>query len=189
MSKKFDLRVIKTKRNIYATFEELMKEHAFEEIKVSDICNKAIINRSTFYAHYADKYELLAEYINNMKDLISKELEKNINISNSKDYYLEMIRLLLNHIEERKDVFSQVMINNKNSITMDILYEVISKDIVKQIKEKNENKITKVPEEIVSKFYLGAVISICTEWISSKQYSKEDLLKYFDILIPDNLYD
>ena len=81
------------------------------------------------------------------------------------------------------------MINNKNSITMDILYEVISKDIVKQIKEKNENKITKVPEEIVSKFYLGAVISICTEWISSKQYSKEDLLKYFDILIPDNLYD
>ena len=87
MSKKFDLRVIKTKRNIYATFEELMKEHAFEEIKVSDICNKAIINRSTFYAHYADKYELLAEYINNMKDLISKELEKNINISNSKDYY------------------------------------------------------------------------------------------------------
>lgn len=187
MSEKIDLRIVKTKKNIYSTFEELMKEHAFEEIKVSDICNLAMINRSTFYAHYEDKYELLSEYINNMKDLLRSQLEKNSNFNNSKEYYLEMIRLLLDHIDDRKDVFSQVMINNKNSITMDILYEVISKDIIKQIRKNNENKVTKVPIDVVSKFYLGAVISICIEWISSKKYSKEDLLKYFDVLIPDDL--
>lgn len=187
MSEKLDLRIVKTKKNIYATFESLMMKHAFEDIKVSDICNMAMINRSTFYAHYDDKYELLAEYINNMKDLLSKELDKNSNINNSKEYYLEMIRLLLDHIEDRRDVFSQVMINNRNSILMDILYEVISKDVIKQIKEQNENKITKVPVDIVSKFYLGAVINICTEWIGNKKYSKEELLKYFDVLIPDDL--
>lgn len=187
MGEKIDLRIIKTKKNIYSTFERLMMEHSFEEIKVSDICNIAMINRSTFYAHYEDKYELLAEYIDNMKNLISKELEKNNSISNSKEYYIEMIRLLLNYIDDKKEVFSQVMINNKNSITMDILYEVVSKDIVKQIKEKNENKIIKVPEEIVSRFYLGAVLSICTDWIGSKKYSKEDLIRYFELLIPNDL--
>ncbi len=189
MEEKIDLRILKTKKNIYTTFENLMKEYSFEEIKVSDICSLAMINRSTFYAHYNDKYELLEEYINNMKDVISKELEKNTNITNSKEYYLEMIKLLLDHIELKKDTFASIMINNKNSITMDILYEVISKAIIKDMKAKNENKNSTIPEDIISKFYLGAVISVCTEWIVSKKYSKEKILEYFEVLIPDNLYD
>lgn len=187
MENKIDLRIIKTKKNIYETFENLMKNHSFEEIKVSDICTLAMINRSTFYAHYNDKYELLEEYINNMKDLISKELEKNTNITNSKEYYLEMIKLLLNHIELKRDIFASIMINNKNSITMDILYDVIDKDIIKQIKINNDHQATLVPIDIISRFYLGAVISICTEWIVSKKYTKEEILKYFELLINDNI--
>ena len=187
MDKKIDLRILKTKKNIYENFETLMKKHSFEEIKVSDICSLAMINRSTFYAHYNDKYELLEEYINNMKDLLARELEKNTNIKNSKEYYLEMIRLLLEHIDTKKDTFASIMTNNKNSITMDILHSVISKEIIKEIKKTNEFEESEVPEDIITKFYLGAVISICTEWISSQKYSKEDILKYFEILIPDNL--
>ena len=35
------------------------KDKTFEEIKVSDICKKALINRSTFYSHYNDFLLLL----------------------------------------------------------------------------------------------------------------------------------
>lgn len=187
VSEKLDLRILKTKKNIYSTFEELMKKYSFEEIRVSDICDMAMINRSTFYAHYSDKYELLKEYIESLKEILANELDKNNNIKNTKEYYLEMIRLLFSHIEEKKDTYSSIMKNNKNSITMDILYDVINKDIITQIKEKSENKNTKVPLDIVSKFYLGAVISICTEWIISNKYSKEEIIEYFNILISDNL--
>ena len=48
MKKKEDLRVVKTKANLYRGLMELMKDQTFEEIKVSDICNKSMINRSTF---------------------------------------------------------------------------------------------------------------------------------------------
>ena len=57
MKKKEDLRVVKTKANLYRGLMELMKDQTFEEIKVSDICNKSMINRSTFYDHFNDKYE------------------------------------------------------------------------------------------------------------------------------------
>ena len=73
MSKKEDLRVTKTKMNLYEALMKLMKEKTFEEIKVSDICNVALTNRSTFYDHFADKYELLDSLINDLeKDLIKK---------------------------------------------------------------------------------------------------------------------
>ena len=68
---KNDLRVIKTKKNLYEALITLMKEKTFEEIKVADICKKALINRSTFYTHYQDKYELLYELINNLKEELS----------------------------------------------------------------------------------------------------------------------
>ena len=56
-NEKIDFRIVKTKKVLYTTLIELMKEMPFEEIKVSDICTRALVNRSTFYSHYSDKYE------------------------------------------------------------------------------------------------------------------------------------
>lgn len=184
---KIDLRIIKTKKNLYSTLEELMKEKSFEEIKVSDICTKAMINRSTFYSHYNDKYELLSEYINNLKNSLEEQLQKNKNISNSKEYYLEMIKLLLDHIEEKKDSYIAIMINNRNSITIDILYDVINKDIIRQIKEENSLNKSTIPSDIISKFYLGAVFNVCLEWLKhNNKYSKQEIINYISLLIPDD---
>lgn len=185
MNKKVDLRIIKTKKVLYEALEDLMIDNSFEEIKVSDICAKALINRSTFYAHYTDKYELLDEYINSLKDDLQSELEKNININNTKEYYIEMIRLLLNHIEEKKNTYLSIMIKNKNSIFMDIVDDVINKNILEQIKEENSKKI---PSTIIIKFYLGGVINICLEWLKyDNKYSKDEIINYIDKLIPSDI--
>ena len=41
---KTDLRVIKTKKALFEALLDLMKDKTFEEIKVSDICSKALVN-------------------------------------------------------------------------------------------------------------------------------------------------
>lgn len=185
--KKNDLRVVKTQNLLYQTLVDLLKDKPFEEIKVSDICGTALINRSTFYAHYNDKYELLAAYINSLKDALTRELEKNNNISNSKEYYMEMIKLFLDHIEEKKNVYISVMINNQNSITMDILYDVISSDVTKRI-QNDDLSTGGIPSGIISKFYIGAVLSVGLEWLrNSSKYTKEEIINYLDLLIPKDL--
>lgn len=187
MNKK-DLRVIKTQNILYNTLLNLMREKTFEEIKVSDICNKALINRSTFYAHYNDKYELLADCIQELKKSLTQELKKNNNFSNTKEYYLEMIKLFLDHIELNKEKYLSIIIHNQNSITMNIIYDVLEQDITINLqKEKNLNK-TQIPRTIITKFYLGAVVNVGIEWLKNdKKYTKEEILKYFSLLIPDEL--
>ncbi len=190
MNEKTDLRIIKTKKLLYETLENLMKSQAFEEIKVSDICTHAMINRSTFYAHYADKYELLAAYINDLKNSLAHELEKNQNIRNSKEYYLKMIKLLLDHIEQKKETYVSIMIYNRNSITIDILYDVINKDIIKQIQESKEITRDSIPGDIISKFYLGAVFNVCLEWLKhDNKYSKQEIIHYIEMLIPNEFHE
>lgn len=181
---KNDLRVKKTKNALYNTLMELMKAKSFEEIKVSDICNAALINRSTFYAHYNDKYELLKDAIDNLKNSLIEELNKNVKTSNTKEYYLEMISILLNHIEEKRSIYQQIMLNNRNSIMVDILYDVLDHDITSKIKK---TKSKKIPGEIIAKFYIGAVFNVGLIFLKNeKRYSKQEILEYLNRLIPDD---
>ena len=188
MEKKEDLRVVKTRNLLYSTLIKLLEEKSFEEIKVSDICEQALINRSTFYSHYADKYELFSSYVDDLKKSLTSELEKNTNIKNSKEYYLEMISLFLKHIEDKKVVYSSIMRNNRNSIVMDMAYDAIIKDVESHIDEY-ENIKTDIPTQIISKFYVSAVINVCLEYIKyPNKYKKEDILSYLNSLLPDKIY-
>lgn len=183
MEKKCDLRVIKTKNLIYSTLMDLMKEKTFEEIRVSDICNRALINRSTFYAHYEDKYELLVDFINNLKEEFVAKLSKNRNNLDTRDYYIELIKVFLDYVEDKKDIYSLIMLKNRNSIMMDILLSVVNDDVIKRVKSDEIN--TKIPGNIIAKFYLGGVINLGVEWLKDdNKYTKEDIIKYLDILIP-----
>ena len=181
---KKDLRIIKTQKMLHNALLSLLEVKAFEEIKVSDICNEALINRSTFYAHYNDKYELLLDTINNLKSSFLENLNENEHDIDTREYYIELIKLLLNHIEEEKKVYQSMLLHNRNSIVMDILLDVARKDIEKRL-ENDKNIKTSVPIDILAKFYIGAFASIAMDWLKdSSKYTKQELINYINILIP-----
>lgn len=187
MNNKEDLRIIKTKNTLRDTLINLMKDKQFEEIKVADICNNALINRSTFYAHYTDKYELLVDVINSLKNNLLNDLEKNKNIVNTREYYIELIKLLLNHITEKNDIYTKVFLNNHHGILMDILTDSVLKDINKRINDTNL-KTNGIPNDLFIKFYLGGITSIGIEYLNNKtKYTEEEILSYINNLIPKDI--
>lgn len=185
MEKKIDLRIIKTKKNIYDAFISLMSEKTFEEIKVSEICDRALINRSTFYSHFDDKYTLFDSLISDMKHSLLDELDKNTKVHNTKEYYMEVLRILLNELEKKKDVYRASLLNNRNSIAMDMIYSTLKDDILKKITKKKSDEI---PADFIAYFYIGAIYSACLEWMKDGfKYSKEDIISYIDKLMPEDI--
>jgi len=61
--KKLDPRVLRTRKLIESSFIELLEEKDFQSITIQDITDRATINRSTFYAHFDDKYMLFDHLI------------------------------------------------------------------------------------------------------------------------------
>lgn len=185
---KSDLRIIKTKKLLYEALMTLLKERPFENLKVSDICEKALINRSTFYAHYSDKYDLLDAFIKDIKVSLKAELDKNENITNTKEYYLEMLRILFLHIKTKENFYSSILVNNQNSIVTDMIFQALNEDIKKRIESAEEGLHKKVPSEIVCSFYLGAVFNLGVEWLKNpSKYTTEELLGYLEKLLPESL--
>ncbi len=72
-----DLRVEKTIKSIFNTFLEMRAKNPLEKISVTELSNKAMINKATFYLHFKDIYDLSdcleSELVNSIIDKIAPE--------------------------------------------------------------------------------------------------------------------
>lgn len=188
MNEKTDLRIIKTKKILFDTLLKLMKQKNFDKIKISDICDEALINRSTFYAHYADKYELLDNLVEDLKLSLLKDLEENQNIISSKEYIMKLLSILIDHIDEKKEIYSAIILNNRNGFLIDFLVDIIERESSERLKNNDDIIKSQLPLDIIVKFYSGGLINICLSWLTQKdKYTKEELLEYINKLIPEKL--
>lgn len=188
MQDKTDLRVIKTKKILFDSLLKLMRIKNFEKIKISDICEESLINRSTFYAHYEDKYDLLMGLFAEQKLTLLKELKDNENMTFSKEYLMEMLSILIDHIDENRETYSAILSNNRNGILIDFLIDAIERDVSDRLKNSNGIIVSNLPLDTIVKFYAGGLINIGITWITrNEKYSKEELLSYIDKLIPNKI--
>src|SRR5260370_41559796 len=68
-----DLRVRRTRKLLWEALMAELSERAFEEITVKDICERAMVHRTTFYKHYEDKYALLEQGMRQMYEALAAE--------------------------------------------------------------------------------------------------------------------
>ena len=86
---------IKTKNKIEKAFIELIDEKGFEQVSVSDICDKAGLNRTTFYTHYFNINDLLEKLENEkMMELTNRFTDKELKNN------FEKIRAALSFVKE-----------------------------------------------------------------------------------------
>ena len=87
-----DYRIEKTKHSIFNAFIRLRSHKPLERITVKELCETAKINKSTFYAHYVDIYDLsehiendivfnVIQNLNNIEDVINNPIDFVHNLS------------------------------------------------------------------------------------------------------------
>lgn len=72
---KSDPRVRYTRELIQNTFLQLLREKPVQKITVAEICKAAEINRTTFYRHYQDCYDLLDQLKQRAQEKLQATLE------------------------------------------------------------------------------------------------------------------
>lgn len=65
-AEKFDRRQRRTRRAIYEAFEELIAEKHYSRVTVAELIERADVGRSTLYAHFETKDELLEDMCSEM---------------------------------------------------------------------------------------------------------------------------
>ena len=94
MNTKDNKRHQETIQRVYATFAELLREQELNEISVTELCESANIERSTFYANFEDILALANTY--------SSEIEKQVAALPHEEGEFSWI---FEYILENKDLF------------------------------------------------------------------------------------
>ena len=104
-----DIRIEKTERAIKQAFMELRAEKPLEKIRVKELCDRACINKSTFYAHYHDIYALANAMEDEMVEAVVASLPNLTarDVSERTEWLArEMFRAFVRHQNEINTLFA-----------------------------------------------------------------------------------
>ena len=161
----------------------LLDKKDFEDITVKEICQTASVNRSTFYLHYENTYDLLKETIENLyKDFFSRyDSNLSMDIINNKsneDLYLitpKYLKPYLSFVHDNKKIF-KLMYFKTDVFNGDNMYETwlnkIFKPILSKFNVKNEEE-----QSYIMLFHIQGLIGLIMEWVKNDcKMSIDDLI-------------
>lgn len=171
--KKENQRVKLTKRIFRESLIELLQNKKLRQITVSELCNKAELNRSTFYKYYGNTYDVFAEIENEVmeqsKNCINQIDDTDINIHQIDNRDVNMIiqplYRLLCYIDDNSETY-QLLFNN--SINSNLSVQLV--DSTMTFLRKNSDLVhvnNKDYEEYIFSYIISGSIDIIKHWISS----------------------
>ena len=194
--KKEDLRITKTKRDLRLALIYLLKDVSFEKITIGDICEKAMVNRMTFYKHFKDKYDLLDHAIDSLLGQIIQKVAQQIMPVDSFDDFVEFCVLLARTIIEessaKKDIFPDLY-RSDSGIVYDVLTRTMHHYISLLVQEVGKYRKLKHSLQTTTEFLSGGIIHLICYWLLHiDEFDKNDFIKGSETftreLITSNLF-
>ncbi len=109
MEQKTDRRIRKTKRLLRQGFAKLMQTKSIKEITVKELVEEVDINRSTFYLHYTDIYDMLEkvedELMEEIITLIPSASEQIENMNQSYPFIFNLFTML----DQNRDICTSLV--------------------------------------------------------------------------------
>ncbi len=166
-----DKRIIKTKRDIRNAYLELRKKYAVEKIKVSELCDLAIVNKSTFYKYYEDIFALAEEVEKDILNAIIRDFSNIDSLFTNPMAFLDGMERATNlHANEICIVYNQRMSELVNQL------EICMKDFYKGDAANQE-------QEVLISFLIGGAAHAILEMDDRKTQIKDTLNRYISELI------
>lgn len=157
MEKKIDLRLQKTYQSLNRAFTELLEEKRFEELTVGELCDRAAIRRTTFYKHFADKYDYFAFYIREMMDALQHHLPQDTPSLSAA--FVHVCRELLDFLHVHRRMVSNIRGSSMFPLLLDILLNQFTQDITELLRRlRPEDAREPGKLEGIAAFYAGGMI-------------------------------
>ena len=108
MEEKLDLRIRKTYLALHNAFNALLEEKRFEDVTINELCDRAMIRRTTFYKHFADKYEYFAFYIREIVLTFQDQLAPAVTVDEANVYLQHMCREMVRFIKKHERLVENI---------------------------------------------------------------------------------
>lgn len=177
---------IRSRKLINAALADLLQEKPLDKITVTDVVNRAQINRGTFYAHYSDIpdviHHLIQQTFSHIRDAISEQAGQLGNVPRT------LLRQVQQFLEEDMDLYKKIMNSNAAPLMQEQLVQIVQDYLWQHEADfsvgSHENYVLTI------RFCAGGLINLYRDWFAGKLPITLDELtvqaeKLLDRVIPE----
>lgn len=157
---KLDRRVKYTRNMLKNALVQLMKQQHISTISVKALCELADINRSTFYAHYNDQYDLLHQVEQEVMDNVRRYLKKVMTEGFDIKAPVIVLTCIFEYAKENSELFQVLLSENSD--------HVFQKDVIELsqiVSSRNNDTLDERTKEYITVFRTAGCISISQKWL------------------------
>ena len=159
MKKKTDQRVRLTQSLLKNALVQLMQQRHISKISIRALCDSAGINRSTFYSHYTDQYDLLDKVQQEALDNVNKYLSKQ-DLDEQHTISVQVLTKVLDYVKDNIELFKALLSEN-----CDFTFQKDLVELAQVISTQQNQSLDEKTQEYLKTYCLSGTISMLQKWL------------------------
>jgi AcrR family transcriptional regulator len=156
-----DRRTLRTRQLLTEALGELVRTKRYEAITVQEIADRANVGRSTFYAHFTDKDDLVADSVRRMVGGLEADPPDARNT-------LSPSLGLFHHVEAFAEHYLMMARGRHLTLFLDALQAELAAMFVDRLSPRvPEHGTTRVPVPLLAAMLAGMLITAVRTWLES----------------------
>jgi AcrR family transcriptional regulator len=155
-----DRRTQRTRQLLVGALRELLHTRRYDSISVRDITERANVGRSTFYAHFTDKDDLLVESVRHLLGELQQDAP---GVRNT----LAPSLGLFHHVAEGRQVFLTMAHGRHLGLFLDALQSELARMFLERLTPRLPASPTVVPPALLAAMVAGMLITAVRSWLES----------------------
>jgi AcrR family transcriptional regulator len=161
---KADRRSQRTYRLVSSAFTELVEEKTYDKILVQDILDQAGIGRTTFYAHYFDKEDVLNNIIEQELELLTRQIAH----AAARQRVMPSLELFEHAYHSENQQFRALMRSRAGEFLWEALQAALCRAIEPALSTLcAERRSPPIPVPVVSEYLAGAFLTLLKWWVAA----------------------
>ena len=184
-----DLRKERTLKLLANAFQELMYEQGYSGITVSQLCERAMIRRATFYRHFNSKEDYLAYYVRSQRALANDHALAGGDVSDFREYCRRMTDQLVDLAVEHREVLEKLRLDEANAVLFFVLTREVASELCDILLENRAYADVQPADErrrramALTSFYVTGLFGVLDRaLVSGEVLERESLAALFGVV-------
>ena len=180
-TKTTDRRVQRTRQLLKEALVALILEKGYQKITVQDIIDRANVGRSTFYAHYRDKDDLLLSGFDELAHDLNRHMRAPEPPDSEPGHLLHSLEFFI-HACNNKELYIAMAETGGGELIFDIARQHMQNHIEYHLRLMPSIG-DEIPIPVITNFLAGSLLSMIAWWLEqSLPYSPEEMNEMFNAL-------
>ncbi len=179
--KVLDRRIQRTRQILQDALLALILEKGYNAITVQDVIDRANVGRSTFYAHFQDKEDLLLSGFSRLQTQFEEHLMgQSANADSPWAFSLSMFQ----HAQSQRPLYKALAGKQGGNVALAHIQKYLINYLQNHLKQDLSKRKRSVPSEILALYIASSFISLLTWWLDNNlPYSAEQMNDFYRQLV------